>query len=228
MPSYRRWIWWVCWAFISILRPLFCRLRVEGRENLLVTSGAVVASNHNFGPDFIFLAICSPRELCFMAKAEAFSWNPILTSILRAGGVFPVKRGMGDSVAIETAVDLAKEGNLIAMFPEGTRSQTGVLMRGKTGAARIALAADVPVVPAVVVNSALVLRRKGWRRPLVTVKFGKPVIWNDSGHRDGGDEGEIARAYTDAVMHEIAKMLPDELRGEYRERVDSSELTLTP
>lgn len=182
-----------------------------------MTSGAVVACNHNYGPDYVFLAIASPRELSFMAKVEAFEWNPILTAILRAGGVFPVKRGKGDGVAIDTAVDLAKEGNLIAMFPEGTRSKSGVLMRGKTGAARIALAAGVPIVPTIVTNSALVFKREHWR-PVVTVRFGKSVVWQTNG-TDGEEDSEAARAFTDVVMGEIAKMLPEALRGEYADDV---------
>jgi 1-acyl-sn-glycerol-3-phosphate acyltransferase len=152
-----------------------------------------------------------------MAKAEAFALNPLLAAILHGGGVFPVQRGKGDSVAIETAVELAKEGNLIAMFPEGTRSKSGALMRGKTGAARIALAAGVPIVPAIVLNSAVVFKRKGWQRPLVTVRFGKPIPWQ-AYMLNGDEENEAARAYTDLVMGEIAKMLPSELRGEYSDK----------
>lgn len=198
-----------------LLRPFLFRLKVEGRENLPRHGGAVVASNHNYGPDFIFLGIASPRELSFMAKAEVFAWNPILSALLRAGGVFPVNRGKGDSVAIETAVDIAMQGNLIAMFPEGTRSKNGTLMRGKTGAARIALAADVPIVPVAVTNSAAVFRRKSWRRPLVTVRFGKPIVWTK--HNRLEENSEDAREYTDAVMEEIAAMLPQALRGDYAE-----------
>jgi 1-acyl-sn-glycerol-3-phosphate acyltransferase len=207
---------------VSLVRPLVCRFQVEGRERFPRHGGGVVACNHSYGPDFIFLAIASPRDLSFMAKAEAFGWNPILAAVLRAGGVFPVKRGQGDSGAIDTAVELAKEGNLIAMFPEGTRSKSGLLMRGKTGAARIALAADVP---AVVINSAAVLKRKGWRRPVVTVRFGAPVTWQSNG-AEIDDDGESARAYTDAVMVEIAKMLPVELRGEYGEMIGEVEHTI--
>jgi 1-acyl-sn-glycerol-3-phosphate acyltransferase len=214
MPRYRRWIWWVFWALVTIIRPLFCRFRIEGQANLPQQGGAVVASNHNYGPDFVFLAVASPRELRFMAKAEAFAWNPLLAAILRAGGVFPVKRGSGDTGAIDTAVDLARAGNLIAMFPEGTRSKSGRLLRGKTGAARIALAAGVPIVPVAITNTAQLFKRQGWRRPLVTVHFGKPIAWDVSSH-DNDDDSEIARAYTDVVMGEIAAMLPEELRGEY-------------
>lgn len=226
MPRYRRWIWWVCWAIVSLIRPFFCRFQVEGRENLPITSGAVVASNHNYGPDFVFLGIASPRELSFMAKAEAFAWNPLLTALLRAGGVFPVQRGKGDSGAIETAVELAKEGNLIAMFPEGTRSKNGTLMRGKTGAARIALAAGVPIVPAIVLNSAIVLKRKGWQRPLVIVRFGKPIPWHGDTFA-GDEESEAARAYTDVVMGEIARMLPPGLRGEYSEVAEAEKVKVS-
>lgn len=203
---------------VSLIRPLLCRFKVEGREHLPMKGGAVVACNHNYGPDFILLAMASPRELSFMAKAEAFRWNPFLAAILRAGGVFPVKRGQGDTVAIERAVELAMEGNLIAMFPEGTRSKNGALMRGRTGAARIALAAEVPIVPAVVLNSAQVFGRRGWRRPLVTVRFGEPVPW-EGFKLAGYDEAEMARAYTDVLMGEIAKMLPPELRGQYGDKV---------
>jgi 1-acyl-sn-glycerol-3-phosphate acyltransferase len=199
---------------VALVHPLLCRLTVEGRENVPVNSGAVLASNHNYGPDFVLLAFASPREVCFMAKAEAFTWNPLLSAVLRAGGVFPVQRGKGDSAAIDTAVQLAEEGNLVAMFPEGTRSKSGALMRGKTGAARIALTAGVPIVPTVVINSAAVLKRKGWRRPLVTVRFGTPITWRSTAQNDE-DEAETARAYTDVVMSEIAAMLPEELRGEY-------------
>ena len=214
MPRYRRWIWWVCWAIVMLIRPLFCRLQIIGRENLPEESGAVVASNHNYGPDFILLAIASPRELCFMAKAEVFRWHPVLAAVLRSFGVFPVHRGKGDSVAIDTAVELAREGNLIAMFPEGTRSKTGTLMRGKSGAARIALAADVPIVPTAVTNSTKVFKHLPWQRPLVTVQFGKPLHWHIGSH-SADDEGEAARSYMDAVMGEIALMLPEELRGEH-------------
>ena len=218
MPRYRRWSWWIVWGLVTLIRPLFCRFQIEGQANLPRYSGAVVASNHNYGPDYVFLGIASPRELCFMAKSEAFTWNPLLAALLRAGGVFPVQRGRGDIGAIDTAVALARAGNLIAMFPEGTRSRSGVLMHGKTGAARIALAAGVPIVPVAITNSALVFRRKSWRRPIVTVRFGKPIAWdvdNENGYTVGADDGEVARTYTDFVMKEIAHMLPVELRGEY-------------
>lgn len=221
MPQNRRWVWRICKGLIWAVHPLFCRLTIEGRENLPLEGGGVVACNHNYGPDFVILGISSTRELCFMAKAEIFEWNGLLSAILRAGGAFPVKRGKGDSAAIETAIELAEGGDLIAMFPEGTRSKSGQLMRGKTGAARIAMAANVPIIPATVTNSALLFKKEYWR-PAVNVRFGKPVYWHEIAHRNGNEESsaseieaEEAHLYTEAVMSEIANLLPVELRGEY-------------
>jgi 1-acyl-sn-glycerol-3-phosphate acyltransferase len=215
MAKDRRWVWWTCYGLAWLVQPLLCRLQIEGRENIPATGGAVVACNHNYGPDFVLLGMASRRELRFMAKAEAFAWHPILAAILRGGGVFPVQRGKGDSGAIVTAVELAKDGDLIAMFPEGTRSKNGALHHGKSGAARIALAAQVPIVPAAVINSALVLKRSSWQRPSVTVRFGKPISWAYNALSD--DEADAAHAFMHEVMVEIARMLPPDLRGEYRE-----------
>src|SRR5215203_1232649 len=125
MAQNRRWVWLICKGLVWAIHPLFCRLTIEGQENLPAQGGGVVACNHNYGPDFIVLGLSSPRELCFMAKAEAFEMNSLLSAVLRAGGVFPVKRGKGDSGAIDTAVELAENGDLVAMFPEGTRSKSG-------------------------------------------------------------------------------------------------------
>lgn len=215
-PRYRRWIWWALWLLVAPLRPLLCRLRVQGVENLPKRGGAVVACNHTMGPDYILLAMASPRELMFMAKAEIFRWNRLLTWVLRASGVFPVERGKNDQMAIATAVDLVRRGHLIAMFPEGTRSRTNRLMRGRTGAARIAMAAGRPIIPVAVANAEAVFRRRSLWPPLVTVSFGRPVYWAAN-----GDEGTNARMYTDRVMAEIAAMLPPEQRGVYGDMDES-------
>lgn len=210
LPKFRNGLWWLGWLLLSAVRPLLCRLRIEGQEHVPPDKGAVIAANHTVGADFLFLAYCSPRELKFMTKAEAFTWNPILTWFLRTGGAFPVRRGQNDQAAIDTAVALAREGALIAMFPEGTRSRTQTLMKAKTGAARIALAAGVPIVPAAVIGAPAVMKRRSWRRPLVTVRFGPPIAWVGT-----SDDPETVRRYIDTVMVAIAEMLPPEQRGVY-------------
>jgi 1-acyl-sn-glycerol-3-phosphate acyltransferase len=213
VTRYRLWIWRVLWVLIHWLRPLICRIRIEGTEHVPAHGGGVVACNHTLGVDWIALGYASPRELYYMAKAEAFQINRVITWILQQGGVFPVRRGANDVAALQYAINLVRGGHLIGMFPEGTRSQTGALRRAKAGAARIALEAVVPVIPAAVINGpALMTSWKRLRRPLITIRFGPPL------HRllpPGEDLNQAAREFTDIIMRAIAALLPPELRGEY-------------
>src|ERR671930_1058629 len=120
------------------------RLRVEGLEHL-PEGGFVLAANHtsNFDPWPLGIPLLPRRQLRFMAKSELF--NPILAPILRAGGAFKVRRGEGDVEAMRTAVELVRGGEIVVMFPEGTRQRKGLRKkheaRAHSGAARIALAA---------------------------------------------------------------------------------------
>src|SRR5581483_11425550 len=130
------------------------RLRVRGREQLPKAGGYILACNHlsNFDPWPLGLPLWPKRQLRFIAKSELY-WFP-LTLVLNGAGAFPVHRGQRDTAAIETAVRLAREGNVIAMFPEGTRRTKGLVKRHearpRSGAARIAIEAGVPLVPAAV------------------------------------------------------------------------------
>src|SRR5207302_10465446 len=114
--------------------------------------GFVLASNHvsNFDPWPLGMPLWPRRFLRFMAKSELY-WFPA-TLVLNGVGAFPVRRGQADVEAIDTAVELARAGNIVAMFPEGTRRRKGLVKRfearPRTGAARIALEAGVPLVPA--------------------------------------------------------------------------------
>jgi 1-acyl-sn-glycerol-3-phosphate acyltransferase len=99
------------------------------------------------------------------------------------------------------------------MFPEGTRSRTGVLGRGKSGVVRIAQAAQAPIVPAVVINSGAVFKQLG-RRPEVIVRFGPPIIFNEAENQQ-----ITAQAQIDVVMRAMAQLLPVEQRGIYGEPV---------
>lgn len=144
-----------------VLYVLF-RLRTRGRENLPFAGGYVLACNHlsSFDPWPLGVPLWPRRFLRFMAKSELY-WFP-LRLVLDGAGAFPVRRGQADVEAIETAVRLAREGNVIAMFPEGTRRRKGLVKRfeprPRTGAARIALEAKVPLVPAAVKGTDRLLR----------------------------------------------------------------------
>ncbi|MGZ8717106.1 MAG: lysophospholipid acyltransferase family protein, partial [Gaiellaceae bacterium] len=143
-----------------LLYGLF-RLRSTGKEHI-PEGGCVLACNHvsSFDPWPLGMPLWPKTFLRFMAKSELY-WFP-LSKLIDGAGAFPVRRGQQDAVAIETAVRLAREGHVIAMFPEGTRRTKGLVKkheaRPRSGAARIALEAGVPLVPAAVRGTDRLLR----------------------------------------------------------------------
>jgi 1-acyl-sn-glycerol-3-phosphate acyltransferase len=150
-------------GFLTYLpvRLLF-RLRWRGLEHVPRAGGAVLAANHtsNFDPWPLGLPLFPRRFLRFMAKSELY-WVP-LRYLLNATGAFPVRRGEGDAEAIRTAVELCRSGEIVVMFPEGTRRRKGLRKkweaRSHTGAARIALEAGVPLVPAAISGTDRITR----------------------------------------------------------------------
>jgi 1-acyl-sn-glycerol-3-phosphate acyltransferase len=180
-----------------LLYGLF-RLRATGRENL-PEGGCVLACNHvsSFDPWPLGMPLWPRTFLRFMAKSELY-WFP-LNKLIDGAGAFPVKRGQRDTVAIETAVRLAREGNVVAMFPEGTRRTKGLIKRfearPRTGAARIALEANVPLVPAAVKGTDKLLRLGKLR-----VAYGTPVEIDDLRGQ------EIAEAAVEATARLMARI----------------------
>ena len=174
------------------------RLRSTGRENI-PEGGCVLACNHlsSFDPWPLGMPLWPNTFLRFMAKSELY-WFP-LSKLIDGAGAFPVRRGQHDTVAIETAVRLAREGNVVTMFPEGTRRVKGLVKRfearPRTGAARIALEAGVPLVPAAVSGTDN-LRRLGKLR----VAYGPPVEIDDL---RGKDVAEAAQEATVRLMARI-------------------------
>jgi 1-acyl-sn-glycerol-3-phosphate acyltransferase len=185
-----------------ILYGLF-RLRVQGQENVPASSGCVLSCNHlsNFDPWPLGMPLWPRHWLRFMAKAELYWWPA--KYLLDAVGAFPVHRGLADREAIETAVRLARDGNVVVMFPEGTRRRKGLAKkhqaRARSGAARIALEAGVPLVPAAVAGTDRLLRLGPLR-----VAFGEPVELNDL--RKGGELRHSSQEATDRLMSRIAEL----------------------
>ena len=178
------------------------RLRARGIENLPENGGFVLAANHvsSFDPWPLGLPLWPRRFLRFMAKSELYWWP--LRYVLDAGGAFPVRRGEADREAIDTAIRLAREGYVIGMFPEGTRRTKGLRKkweaRPRTGAARIALEAGVPLVPAATKGTDR-LRRLGPLR----VAYGEPV---DLGDLQGRADREAALEATNRLMERIYEL----------------------
>jgi 1-acyl-sn-glycerol-3-phosphate acyltransferase len=170
------------------------RLRAEGLEHVPRSGGFVLAANHtsNFDPWALGIPLFPRRWLRFMAKSELYWWP--LSYVLDAGGTFPVRRGGGDVEAIATAVELVRAGQVVVMFPEGTRHKKGLRKRFEarphTGAARIAHEAGAPLVPAAIKGTDR-LARLG---PL-HVAYGAPV-----------DVMDDSRETTDRLMVEIERL----------------------
>jgi 1-acyl-sn-glycerol-3-phosphate acyltransferase len=184
-----------------VLKTVF-RLRAKGVENVPQHGGFVLAANHwsNFDPWPLGLPLFPRRFLRFMAKSELF-WFP-LGPLIRAGGAFRVRRGESDLEAIATAVELARAGHAIVMFPEGTRRQKGIRKkheaRWHTGAARIALEAGVPLVPAGIAGTER-LSRLGPLR----VAYGPPVAVADVADRLLEEQARVA---TDRLQRRVAEL----------------------
>jgi 1-acyl-sn-glycerol-3-phosphate acyltransferase len=185
---------------IPIVKGLY-RLRARGLEDL-PERGFVLAANHtsNFDPWPLGIPLLPGRQLRFMAKAELF--NPVLTPILRAGGAFKVRRGEGDIEAMRTAVELVRDGEIVVMFPEGTRQRKGLVKRHQarphTGAARIALAAGAPLVPAAIGGTDRLLRLGPLR-----VAYGPPLDLSDL---EGRDPKTAAKVATERLMTRIDEL----------------------
>lgn len=160
------------------------RYRVIGAEKIPATGGVIVAANHisNFDPPILGVAL--PRPVSYMAKKELFAL-PVLKTILPWLAAFPVDREAGGTAALRAALRMLKEGRCVGVFPEGGRNVTGT-NEEKGGAAFLAAASGVPVVPAAIVGT----RRL---RPFgkVTVVFGDPmhVVRNRQSKEDGLEKG---------------------------------------
>lgn len=183
------------------MKVLF-RLRARGVENLPSDGGFVLAANHwsNFDPWPLGVPLFPRRFLRFMAKSELY-WFP-LSWVIDKGGGFPVRRGERDLEAIQTAVDLARDGHAVVMFPEGTRRRKGLRKTREphwhTGAARIALEAGVPLVPAAVAGTDRLARLGPLR-----VAYGRPIPVDDLALEP---PLEAARIATDRLREEIARL----------------------
>jgi 1-acyl-sn-glycerol-3-phosphate acyltransferase len=194
----------VYWIARGILQPffhLYFRLSRIGREHIPESGPVIFASNHRSFLDPFILGVCSRRPIYYVAKREIFA-NPIVAWLVSSLGAFPVRRGERDVEAIATAVELAGEGNVVAMFPHGTRQRKGLIKRHQpkahTGAARIALDAGVPLVPAAIGGTDR-LSRLGPLR----VRYGRPILLDDL---DGLEPSEAARVATDRLMEEIGRL----------------------
>ncbi|MCS6710492.1 1-acyl-sn-glycerol-3-phosphate acyltransferase [Brachybacterium sp. EF45031] len=192
------------------------RPRIEGAGKLPRTGAVIVASNHLGIADTVVMPALVGRSVHFLAKAEMFSGgslaNRALGMLLRSLRVMPVERsgGSASQAAIETGLAILRKGQVLGIYPEGTRSPDGRLYRGKTGVARLALAVDCPIVPVGMVGTFEAHR--GGRviprlSPRIQVRVGDPVRARDLVPGLAQlPEAQQYRAVTDALMGRIAAL----------------------
>jgi 1-acyl-sn-glycerol-3-phosphate acyltransferase len=196
------------------------RPKVEGIENIPPTGGAIFAGNHLSVADEMFLGSVVPRHIAFWAKAEYFTGTGLRgwlsRSIVGGVGAIRVERAGGRAAltAFDGAIPVLRAGDLVCVYPEGTRSPDGRLYRGRTGIARLALAAEVPVIPVGILGTDRI-QPIGARLPRpgvggLVVRFGKPM---DFTGRPGDSSGR--RAITDEIMMEIQKLTGQEYVPRY-------------
>jgi 1-acyl-sn-glycerol-3-phosphate acyltransferase len=202
------------------LRLLY-RPRARGLDNLPTTGSFILAANHISFVDSLFIPLVCPRDVVYLGKADYFD-KARTRWFMKAANVIPVRRegGSAAEAAILAGIRAIGDGYVVGIYPEGTRSPDGRLYRGKTGVARMALEAQVPVVPVSIHGSEEIMpldskmpRLSG--RPTVT--FGKPLYFDR--YYDRPKDRFVLRSVTDEIMYEIMMLSGQEYVDEYASKV---------
>jgi 1-acyl-sn-glycerol-3-phosphate acyltransferase len=204
--------WLAKWTIGTTLRLVF-RPRVVGLENVPAKGAAIIASNHLSFSDSFFAPLVIPgRKVTFMAKAEYFNRKGVKgwfsRVFFKSIGQLSVDRsgGRASAAGLRTGLEVLQAGELLGIYPEGTRSPDGRLYRGRTGIARMVLESGVPVIPCAMVNTDR-LQPPGQVVPKIVqpeVRFGKPLDFA----RYAGLETDrlVLRAITDEIMYELMRL----------------------
>lgn len=213
-----------------VLPPIFDRLlsmQAEGVQNVPTEGGAILACNHLSFVDSLVLPVNVARPLYFLGKADYWdSWRT--RWFFQGTGVIPIDRAGGDKSkgALITGLRVLEAGELLGIYPEGTRSPDGRLYRGKTGPARMAITAQVPIVPCAVIGTdgAWPSGSRLPRRHPVTVRYGRPLDF--SRYYDNADDPVALRSATDELLFEIMMLSGQEYVDEYASKVKQGEIDL--
>jgi 1-acyl-sn-glycerol-3-phosphate acyltransferase len=202
--------YWVLKTIVlgPVLRLLF-RPWVEGEENIPPEGAAIFASNHLSFSDSIFLPLMLPRRMTFLAKSDYFTGRGLkgrlTAAFFRGVGQLPVDRsgGRASDAALRSGLKILRRGEFLGIYPEGTRSPDGRLYRGKTGVARMALEAGVPVLPVAMIGTdkAQPLGQRFPRIMRIGIRIGRPL---DFSRYEGMEEDRfVLRSITDEIMYEL-------------------------
>ncbi|WP_026563941.1 lysophospholipid acyltransferase family protein [Bacillus sp. UNC41MFS5] len=176
----------------GVFKPLY-RVEAIGLEHFPKEGGVLLCANHIHNFDPIIVGIMAPRPVHYMAKEELFS-VPVLGNIVRKCNAFPVKRGFNDREALRTGLKILKDGHVFGLFPEGTRSKTGELGKGLSGAGFFALRSQASVVPCAIIGPYRSFRK-------LKVVYGEPIDLEEM-----RKEKASAEQVTEFIMSKIDKL----------------------
>jgi len=204
--------WWSKYVLLGPLMRVLARPTVEGLDRIPEHGGAILASNHLAVADSFLLPLLVRRRITFLAKREYFTQPGLLGWLKKmffmGVGQVPVDRSSGSAAqaALDTAVRLLRENKLLGIYPEGTRSPDGRLYKGKTGVARMALEANVPVIPVAMIGTDELnpIGSRMWRPHHVHIRIGEPLDFS----RYAGMAGDrfIERSMTDEIMYTLMEL----------------------
>lgn len=210
---------------VALILRLVWRPAIEGAERIPDRGAVILASNHVSGADTVFMPAQVRRTVRFLAKSDFYSggslMNRVLGLFLRSIGVMPVNRsgGAASRTAIAAGLTVLERGEVLGIYPEGTRSPDGRLYRGRTGAARMALESGCPIIPIAMLGAYEAQKGRTFlprRRPRIRVLVGEPIDARAAvAQMEAVSEGERLRALTDRVMDAIAAMSGQEQVPEY-------------
>ncbi len=209
---------------VPTLNPFF-HTQIEGLENVPTDRSAILACNHLSFIDSIVLPLNQPRPVYFLGKADY--WDSWRTRWFFEGtGVVPVHRegGSKGEDSLRTGVEILERGDLLGIYPEGTRSPDGRLYRGKTGPVRMALRAGVPIIPCAVHGTDKAMPTGSYlpKRHPITVRYGRPLDF--SRYADREEDPFVLRSATDELMYEIMMLSGQEYVDEYASKVKSGDV----
>jgi 1-acyl-sn-glycerol-3-phosphate acyltransferase len=198
-------------TWVRVLLFFITSRDVKGRDNVPKDGPLILVSNHMNNADPPVLTGAFPRQIAWLTKAEWFK-TPVVGMMFRMGGMIPVRRSEADLQALRRARYALKNGRVLGMFPEGTRSKVGYMQPGEPGTALIALRTGALIQPAALWGTERVrLPRDIFARTHTHVRFGKPFRL-EMPERITREEIDKATA---AIMESIAALLPEQYRGQY-------------